>query len=520
MSVGLVLALAFMGCLLQPAWRWPSIQNEEGAKLRAQVAAGVQAAEPKFRLVRSISGSRGEEKGGQFIVEDPRTVFYISGDRQVVVYFEWEGMPGTHHLEGLWKNPEGKIVVLSDFDYEAKQRRFAAYWTLMLSENVPTGIWALEARVDGELAGTHTFQIAAGTRPTPVVPARRMRTPAEIYQRALAATVSVESLAAGGERLTLGSGFFVSEEAVLTGFEVIDGASSVRLLFSDGRSVPVEGVVASNRREDWAILRSSSSGTHPLERAQAGSWGVGDRCFALDVPQEGNRTIVEGNIVGKRSFPDSGERLNLSFSLLPQASGSPLFNEYGEVIGLVVRHSLLPGSVSLKGVGPGFPMNLFRPGAPLQVQAALAVPISVVPPSAQASVTPLNELARRGQFTPPLAAYREIILGSVARQVDRKRTFAEPVDESFEFSRRDPQVVVYVLFDPKEKLRTTAIWQLYDLDNRWLGASKPATVKLDPGRVLFCSWNIVITSLPPGTYRVDVALGPDPVWRTFFRVVE
>jgi hypothetical protein len=33
-------------------------------------------------------------------------------------------------------------------------------------------------------------------------------------------------------------------------------------------------------------------------------------------------------------------------------------------------------------------------------------------------------------------------------------------------------------------------------------------------------WTIPLSGLTPAIYRVDVKLGPDPVWRTFFRVTE
>ena len=38
-------------------------------------SGGVQAEGPKFRLVRSVSGSKGTPQGGRFTMEDPRSVF-------------------------------------------------------------------------------------------------------------------------------------------------------------------------------------------------------------------------------------------------------------------------------------------------------------------------------------------------------------------------------------------------------------------------------------------------------------
>lgn len=93
-------------------------------------------------------------------MDDPRSVFVVGKDAKVTVYFEWEGPLGPHHFEGLWKSPEGKIVLISDFRYAAKTPRYSGYWSMLLSEATPSGEWNLEARIDGEPAGSHSFVIS------------------------------------------------------------------------------------------------------------------------------------------------------------------------------------------------------------------------------------------------------------------------------------------------------------------------------------------------------------------------
>ena len=73
-----------------------------------------------FHKLRSISGAAGHEEKGRFLMGDARSAFTSGKDTKVIVYFEWEGPLGPHHFEGLWKSPEGKIVLISDFKYEAK----------------------------------------------------------------------------------------------------------------------------------------------------------------------------------------------------------------------------------------------------------------------------------------------------------------------------------------------------------------------------------------------------------------
>lgn len=508
-------------CLLLAAQMCASLCLAQTEQVGEARAGGVPAAQPKFRLLRSISGSKGEEKGGQFVLQDPRTVFYIPDDRQVIGYFEWEGAPGSHDFEGTWKNPQGRVAVVSSFTYEARQKRFAAYWTLLLGEDVPTGIWVLEARVDGELAGVHNFQIVSGTKPAPASPVRRMLAPAEIYELGVASTVTIESLDQEGRRLNLGSGFVLAPGTVVTAFEVIDGASFVRVMIPPGRSLTAGGLLAWNRLQDWALLRAGVEGVPALNRAESGSWAVGDRCYVLDVSQEGTHTLVDGNITGRSDFHDLGERLSLSLSLRPQASGSPVFNEYGEVIGFFAPHSLLPGSASLEGKAVGHALNLFLPQSPFYRQQALGVPVTLIPASfEQGSVTPPAELGRSGQFTPALGEFRDIVRGTLASEVEKTGGTWRTVDEKFEFSRRDGQMAVCLHWFPRQKGKATAICRLYDLRNRTLVTSDPTPVKFRAERLLFSAWKMPLADLPPGVYRVDVLLDLTPVWRTFFRLVQ
>ncbi len=45
------------------------------AALGAPQAGGVQAAGPKVRMVRSVAGTKGETRGGSYVILDPRTTF-------------------------------------------------------------------------------------------------------------------------------------------------------------------------------------------------------------------------------------------------------------------------------------------------------------------------------------------------------------------------------------------------------------------------------------------------------------
>lgn len=493
-------------------------QQVEELRGAAGVAGEVQLAGPKFRLIRSVAGSKGSEQGGRYIIEDPRTVFRVPKDEKIVVYFEWEGPPGPHQFEGLWRDPEGKVRVISEFTIGADQRNFGAYWTLLLSEEMKPGLWALEARVDGERAGTHTFQIILDTSPESVTFERKLLSPAEIYQRAVAATVSIEKLTQSGERVFRGSGFFVSENLVVTTFQVIDGASSLRLLFSDGRKIETSKVIAWNRWQDWALIEAGSVRGAILNRAKPGSWAVGDRCYSLNVSTEDNRTIEYGDIIGMPKFPKPGELLNISFRLNDRALGSPLLDGYGDVIG-VMGGGLIPGFWSILGRTSHSFSSSYRLGRVSRGQ--LAIPISQVNLRfADGHNKNLHELKLAGQFIEPLVEVRNITFGRLARDVIMRRSIPNLIDEKTEFAQKDGRVALALTWEPTEKRKVRVHLRLYDVENKLLFESRPSKVRLRPGRRFENAWKLSIENLPAGIYRIDVLLDQEPHWRTYFRMNE
>ncbi len=484
-------------------------------------AGGVQAGGSRFRLARSVSGSKGTPQGGRFAMEDPRSVFYIPDDHQVIIYMEWEGPSGKHHLEGFWRNPAGKISVMSDFDYEAKENKFGAYWTLALSESMDTGSWSLEAHIDGELAGSHAFQILAGTRPAGSVPARKLLAPSEIYERALKSTVTIERFDRSGQKFGDASGFLFEPGWILTSFECIDGAAKLRVTQSDGSRFETQQVAAWNRRQDWAILKAGTTNLPKLKPAEADSWNVGDTASFLDVAPEGNRVITNVSIEGKNSFAAAGPRLNISSAPIERSIGTALLNEYGEVIA-IVGGSLIPGASPTILLGTASPVP--RAGSPVYFRGGLAVPITTVSsPSPDLAGTPLNTLADRGEFLPPVMASRNVVYGQLARSIGNKGGLPFPLEGGEVFSRRDPKLYVYVLWEGKEKIKGQVTMRIYTLDNQLLNKAmvdKPLKFSLGRAEQRATSWDVEILKLPLGIYRVDVWLDDAPAWRTFFRIAE
>src|ERR1700737_5343743 len=164
---------------------------------------------------------------------------------------------------------------------------------MLLSDGATPGIWTLDARIDGESAGSHTFEVTSAPG-APVEPtARHLPSASEIYRDTQKAMVFVQKLSATGNVTETHSGFFMENGILITAFEAIDGAIRLRLLLAGGQRIETDRVVAWSRWQDWAVLHVDADSLPHLTYAKGASWDVGDRCFFLDVASEGNRIIVD-----------------------------------------------------------------------------------------------------------------------------------------------------------------------------------------------------------------------------------
>ena len=482
-----------------------------GGTRAGQQAGGVPAAGPRVKMVRSVAGTKGDAQGGTFVMADPRTTFYLPEDRQVIVYFEWEAPVGTHHCEGTLRGPNGQLAVMSSFDYPAKQTRFGGYWTVPLLETTTAGLWTFESHVDGETAGSLTIEIVAAKKPGDAAKEVALPTAAQIYARAVGASVSIEKLDAKGDRLSTASGFLLDDGQVLTAFRAIDGAHGLRIDLSDGTQKPVSEVAAWNRRQDWAILRVEIDKAGRLKRAADPTISIGDHCYWLDTRPSGGRVIAEGEVVGREPDHGWGERFSLSGMPDSGAIGGPVLNEHGEVIGL------------LGGVDPNTWVKVPIRASQMQMTftaSSSAIPIDEVKSGTGVPPTTLEKLWASGQFTPQITAERDVSFGMLIAGKPQKGKSPIARESKAEFTRQDQDATVAVTFQGVESWKNTVELQLFDQDNHRLVRSEPLRIGLASGKTQERDWSFPLTPLQPGVYRVDVLVGDEVAWRDFFRLRE
>ena len=200
-------------------------------------------------------------------------------------------------------------------------------------------------------------------------------TPEEIYAANLGAVVGVNGSVTTNvfgytvKNAVSGSGFVISSNAecsyILTNYHVINDVSDITVFFADGTSYDAT-LVGGEQENDIAVLRVEQGNLQTVTLGDSDALNVGQEVYAIGNPLgELTFTFTGGYVSAKdRSVTMSdGTVMNMlqtDTAINNGNSGGPLFNEYGQVIGIVSAKLSSSGSSSeatVEGLGFAIPIN-------------------------------------------------------------------------------------------------------------------------------------------------------------------
>lgn len=156
-----------------------------------------------------------------------------------------------------------------------------------------------------------------------------------------------------------GSGVIYSEGGyIITNNHVISGASTIKVTLHDGTELDAT-LVATDEQTDVAVIKVDKTGLTPVTFGDMTSLSVGDLAVAIGNPLGTlSGTATEGIISAlEREITIDGKSMSLiqtSASINPGNSGGGLFDQYGNLIGIVVAKS--SGS-DVEGLGFAIPAD-------------------------------------------------------------------------------------------------------------------------------------------------------------------
>ncbi|HET7341941.1 MAG TPA: Do family serine endopeptidase [Methylomirabilota bacterium] len=160
----------------------------------------------------------------------------------------------------------------------------------------------------------------------------------------------------------LGSGFVINAGGyILTNNHVVDGASDIRVKFSDGRELAAK-VVGRDDKTDVALIKVDASGLPVIPLGDSSKMEVGEPVLAVGNPFGLEQTVTTGIVsatgrtIGEGPYDDF---IQTDASINPGNSGGPLVNGRGEAIG--INTAIVSGSGGSVGIGFAIPTNLAKP---------------------------------------------------------------------------------------------------------------------------------------------------------------
>ena len=169
-----------------------------------------------------------------------------------------------------------------------------------------------------------------------------------------------------GTATSAGSGFVISDNGyIVTNYHVIDGAESITVTFYDGSEYEAS-YVGGEESNDVAVLKIDATGLTPVVLGDSDSLSVGDEVSTI------------GNALGTLSFSQtsghvSGLARSVTYSdgtiinmlqtdctINSGNSGGPLFNQYGQVVGITSAKysgSSSSSGAAIENIGFAIPIN-------------------------------------------------------------------------------------------------------------------------------------------------------------------
>lgn len=210
----------------------------------------------------------------------------------------------------------------------------------------------------------------AATVSVKAVDGKNAMTDAEVYAANVNSVVSISTTGSSGtnyfgqvvETASAGSGFVLTADGyIVTNQHVVANANTVKVTLYNGDTYDAS-IIGSDQQYDIAVLKIDASALQPVTMGDSDTLNVGDHVLAVGNPLGDLTFSMSGGMVSSvnRAINVDGTPFNMiqtDASINPGNSGGPLFNQYGEVVGIVSAKYSSYSSQSVEGLGFAIPMN-------------------------------------------------------------------------------------------------------------------------------------------------------------------
>ena len=220
-------------------------------------------------------------------------------------------------------------------------------------------------------AGSTTVQVSdrqVGEVKTMKVDGKTQMSMAEVYASNVNSVVSINVSSTTNyfgqqvETAASGTGFFITQDGyILTNYHVVKGASTVKVTLYSGETYDA-AVIGGDEDYDIAVIKIDVTGASAVVLGDSGALNIGESVAAIGNPLgELTFSMTEGIVsCVNRAVNIDGTPFNMiqiDCSINPGNSGGPLFNSYGEVVGIVSAKYSSYSNTTVEGIGFAIPIN-------------------------------------------------------------------------------------------------------------------------------------------------------------------
>lgn len=187
-------------------------------------------------------------------------------------------------------------------------------------------------------------------------------TPGQVYAKCVESVVAVTSTSTQGT--SSGSGFILTEDGyVVSNYHVVEGGKELTVTTHSGEEYEAK-LIGYDSANDISVLKIDATGLTAAKLGSSDNLIIGDMVVAIGNPLgELTATQTVGYVSGKdRTVTTDGTVINMlqtDAAINPGNSGGPLFNMYGEVVGITTaKYSGTTSSgASIEGIGFAIPID-------------------------------------------------------------------------------------------------------------------------------------------------------------------
>ena len=159
-----------------------------------------------------------------------------------------------------------------------------------------------------------------------------------------------------------GSGFILTTDGyIVTNYHVIEGGTAVKVTLFNGETYDAT-IIGGDKDYDIAVVKIEGTGFQAVTLGKSGQLAAGEHVCAIGNPLgELTFSISEGIASSvNRAINVDGTPFNMiqvTCAINPGNSGGPLFNQYGQVVGVVSAKYSSYASTSVEGLGFAIPID-------------------------------------------------------------------------------------------------------------------------------------------------------------------